>query len=70
MANDTIHFRALFVTEMAGDKMIVEENMLRLLNDSTAYAVFNGADTIILTSPGIGVAQFIRESDSTDEVAN
>lgn len=56
---DTIRFKNMLVTEMACDDMTVEQNMLRLLNDSTAYALCHG-DTIDLTASGVGSAIFIR----------
>lgn len=62
ITTDTIRFKNLLVTEMACDNMIVEQNMLRLLNDSTAYAVYHG-DTLAFTAPYIGSAIFIKQSD-------
>lgn len=59
VANDTIRFKNIFVTEMACDKMTVEENMLRLLNDTTSYAICNG-DTMLYTAPAIGNATLIK----------
>lgn len=58
ITNDTIRFSNMLVTEMACDNMIVEQNMLRLLNDSTAYAICHG-DTLAFTAPYIGSAIFI-----------
>ena len=60
ITNDTIRFRNMLVTEMACDNMIVEQNMLRMLNDSTAYAVCLG-DTLTFTAPYIGSAIFIKQ---------
>lgn len=62
ITDDTICFKNMLVTEMACDNMIVEQNMLRLLNDSTAYAVCHG-DTLTFTAPYIGSAIFIKQSD-------
>lgn len=62
IANDTIRFKNMLVTEMACDNMVVEQNMLRLLNDSTAYAMCHG-DTLTFTAPYIGSAIFIRQDD-------
>lgn len=59
ITNDTIRFKNMLVTEMACDNMIVEQNMLRLLNDSTAYAICLG-DTLAFTAPNTGSARFIR----------
>ena len=59
ITNDTIRFKNMLVTEMACDNMIVEQNMLRLLNDTTAYAICHG-DTLALTAPYIGSAKFIK----------
>ena len=59
IADDIIRFKNMFVTEMACDNMIVEQNMLRLLNDSTAYAISDG-DTLTFTAPYIGSAIFIK----------
>ena len=59
ITDDTIRFKNILVTEMACDNMIVEQNMLRLLNDSTAYAACHG-DTLIFTAPYIGSAIFIK----------
>lgn len=61
-SNDTIRFKSTFITEMACDNMIVEQNMLRMLNDSTAYAVCHG-DTLAFTAPYIGSALFIKQED-------
>ncbi|MCM1071915.1 MAG: META domain-containing protein [[Clostridium] fimetarium] len=60
IANDTIRFKNMLVTEMACDNMVVEQNMLRLLNDSTAYATYH-SDTLVLTAPYIGSAVFIKQ---------
>ncbi|MCM1107989.1 MAG: META domain-containing protein [Clostridium sp.] len=60
ISNDTIRFKNMLVTEMACDKMVVEHNMLRLLNDSTAYAICRG-DTLTFTAPNIGSARFIKQ---------
>lgn len=65
---DTIRFKNMLVTEMACDDMTVEQNMLRLLNDSTAYAVCHG-DTIGLTAPSIGSAIFIRNANNDNTSA-
>lgn len=62
ITNDTIRFKNMLVTEMACDNMVVEQDMLRLLNDSTAYAVCHG-DTLTFTAPYIGSAIFIRQED-------
>ena len=62
ITDDTIRFKNMLVNEMACDNMIVEQNMLRLLNDSTAYAVCHG-DTLTFTAPCIGSAIFIKQSD-------
>ncbi|MCM1067043.1 MAG: META domain-containing protein [Muribaculaceae bacterium] len=62
IANDTIRFKNMLVTEMACDNMIVEQDMLRLLNDSTAYAVCH-ADTLAFTAPHAGSAMFIKQND-------
>lgn len=62
VTDDTIHFKNMLVTEMACDNMIVEQNMLRLLNDSTAYATSH-ADSLAFTAPYIGSALFTRDSD-------
>lgn len=59
ISSDTIRFKKCSVTEMACDNMIVEQNMLRLLNDSTAYAMCHG-DTLAFTAPYIGSAIFIK----------
>ena len=64
-ANDTIRFKNMFVTEMACDKMKVEQDMLRMLHDSTGYAVCLG-DTILLTAPYIGNATFIKFNKDAD----
>lgn len=61
ISNDTIRFKNMLVTEMACDNMIVEQNMLRMLNDTTAYAVCHG-DTLTFTAPYIGSAIFIKFS--------
>lgn len=58
ITNDTIRFKNTLVTEMACENMTVEQSMLQLLNDSTAYATYN-ADTLTLTAPKIGYATFI-----------
>lgn len=52
----------MLVTEMACENMIVEQNMLRMLNDSTAYAMCHG-DTLAFTAPYIGSAIFIKQGD-------
>ena len=62
IANDTIRFKNMLVTEMACDKMVVEQDMLRLLNDSTAYGMCHG-DPLGFTAPYIGSAMFIRQDD-------
>lgn len=62
ITTDTIRFKNMLVTEMACDNMIIEQNMLRLLNDSTAYAVCHG-DTLAFTAPYIGSAIFIKQGD-------
>lgn len=64
-SNDTIRFTEVYATEMACDNMTVEEDMLRLLNDSAAYATVSG-DTIFLTAPGNGEARFIRSAATSD----
>lgn len=58
ITGDTIRFSNMLVTEMACDNMIVEQNMLRMLNDSTAYALCYG-DTLAFNAPYIGSAIFI-----------
>ena len=63
ITNDTIRFKNMLVTEMACDNMIVEQNMLRLLNDPTAYAMCHG-DTLAFTAPYIGSAIFIKNGDT------
>lgn len=68
IANDTIRFRNMLVTEMACESMTVEQNMLRLLNDSTAYAVCHG-DTLSFTAPYIGSAIFINNGTERAESA-
>ena len=60
--NDTIRFKNMLVTEMACENMIIEQNMLRMLNDSTAYAMCHG-DTLAFTAPYIGSAIFIKQGD-------
>lgn len=65
---DTIRFKNMLVTEMACDDMTVEQNMLRMLNDSTAYAVCRG-DTIGLTAPSIGSVIFIRNANEDNTSA-
>lgn len=57
---DTIRFDGVFVTEMACDNMQVEEAMLRMFADSTAYAIC-GPDTLRLVAPYIGTATFIKK---------
>ncbi len=59
ITNDTIRFKDMMATEMACDEMAVEESMLRLLNDSTAFAICTG-DTILFTAPYIGNATFVK----------
>nr|AMP55535.1 META domain protein [uncultured bacterium]AMP55577.1 META domain protein [uncultured bacterium]AMP55599.1 META domain protein [uncultured bacterium] len=59
ITNDTIRFKNMLVTEMACDNMTVEENMLRLLNDSTAYATYS-TDTLRLIAPQIGSDIFVN----------
>lgn len=59
ITNDTIRFMNIAVTAMACDKMIVEENMLRLFNDTTGYAVRHG-DSIRFVAPAIGDATFVK----------
>lgn len=59
ITNDTIRFKNMLVTEMACDNMAVEQNMLRLLNDPTAYATCHG-DTLTFTAPYIGSAIFTK----------
>lgn len=63
ITNDTIRFKNILVTEMACENMIVEQNILRLLNDSTAYALCHD-DTIRFTAPYIGSAIFIKREDT------
>lgn len=60
ITDDTIRFKNVLITEMACDNMIVEQNMLRLLNDSTAYTICLG-DTLTFTAPCIGSAVFIKK---------
>ena len=62
IANDTIRFENMLVTEMACDNMVVEHDMLRLLNDSTGYATAHG-DTLTFISPYIGSAIFIKNNE-------
>lgn len=57
--NNTIRFKNMLVTEKACEHMVLEQNMLRLLNDSTAYAICRG-DTLTFTAPNIGSARFIK----------
>lgn len=57
--NDTLRFKDMMVTEMACDSMDVEQNMLRLLNDSTAYSTYSN-DTLRLVAPYIGTATFVK----------
>lgn len=64
ITNDTIRFKNIAVTEMACDKMTVEADMLRLLNDTTAYAVCKG-DSILYTAPSIGDATFIKSDEAS-----
>jgi hypothetical protein len=45
---------------MACDNMTVDKNMLRLLNDSTVYAICHG-DIITVNAPNIGAAIFIKQ---------
>ena len=59
VTNDTIRFHNMMVTEMACHDMTVEQNMLRMLNDTTAYATYS-ADTLTLAAPQIGNARFVR----------
>ncbi len=63
-SGDTIRFINVMVTEMACDNMTVEENMLRLLGDSTAYAI-PGPDTLTLTAPFIGSATFVKAASGS-----
>lgn len=65
IAGDTVRFKNVLVTEMACDDMTVEQNMLRMFNDSTAYAVCYG-DTLAFTAPYIGSAMFIKCSDEEE----
>ncbi len=58
-ANDTIWFGNISATEMACDNMAVEENLLRLMNDRSAYAIRTG-DSIFYTAPCIGTATFVK----------
>lgn len=62
IANDTLRFENMLVTEMACDNMVVEQDMLRLLNDSTGYATAHG-DTLTFISPYIGSAIFIKDKE-------
>lgn len=64
IANDTIRFENMLVTEKACDNMVVEQDMLRLLNDSTGYATAHG-DTLTFISPYIGSAIFIKDKEHT-----
>lgn len=63
-SNDTIRFEYIAVTEMACEKMKVEEDMLRLFNDTTSYAILAG-DSLFFTAPYIGNATFVKKSDTT-----
>ncbi len=66
ITNDTIRFTNTSVTEMACDDMTVEENMLRLLNDATTYAVYS-PDTLRLYASD-GNAIFIKpDAESMSE---
>lgn len=65
ITNDTIRFQQIMVTEMACDKMTVEENMIRLFNDTTAYAISTG-DSIHYTAPNIGNAVFSKLENKTE----
>lgn len=60
MANDTIRFKNMMVTEMACDKMTVEQNMLCLFNDTAAYALCSG-DSILYIAPNAGSATFVKK---------
>lgn len=60
ITNDTIRFSNMMVTEMACDKMTVEQDILRLLNDTAAYAICSG-DSILYTAPNVGSATFTRK---------
>lgn len=60
ISNDTIRFTNTLVTEMACENMAVEESMLRLINDSTAYAMCEG-DTLALNAPAVGTATFVKQ---------
>lgn len=64
-SNDTIRFKDISVTEMACDNMTVEENMLRLFNDSAAYALFT-CDSILYNAPNIGNAIFKKIENLQD----
>ncbi len=66
ITNDTLRFKDVSATEMACDKMVVEESMLRLLNDKTAYAICSG-DSILYTAPYIGNAIFIRLENAPEQ---
>lgn len=68
ITNDTIRFKNVLVTEMACENMIVEQNMLRMINDSTAYAICHG-DTLDFTAPYIGSAIFIKQSNEKNASA-
>lgn len=60
ITNDSVRFKNMLVTEMACDDMDVEQSMLRLLNDTTAYALYN--DSILtITAQSIGFAKFKRK---------
>lgn len=62
VTDDTIRFENVIVTEMACHEMKVEEAMLRLINDSCAYALCVG-DTIRYTAPSLGGAVFVRAAN-------
>ncbi len=59
VADDTLPFKYLIVTEMACDDMIVEQNMPRLINDPTVYAMCHG-DALAVIAPYVGSARFIK----------
>ena len=65
--NDTICFKNMLVTEMACDNMSVEQDMLRLLNDTSTYATYT-TDTLRLEAPQIGSAIFIRPAKVSDKI--
>lgn len=58
--NGRILFQNMLVTQMACTKETVEQNLLRLLNNSKAYGLRSGSK-ITLNSPSVGSAAFVLE---------